>query len=450
MAELPRIILAAPHSGAGKTTVTLALLSALISQGVRPAAFKCGPDYIDPLFHRELLGLPSFNLDLFLSGERTARALLAAHAQGYDVAVIEGVMGYYDGVGLTEQAGSYDLARATDTPVALVLPASSAALSLAALVKGFCAFRRPSRIAGLILNGCGQSLYARLKPMLEAETGLPLFGYLPRLPECSVGSRHLGLITPAEIGGLRQKLEQLGQEARRSIEIEALLQLAAAAPPLEADLPPIAPRPGPGPRIAVARDRAFCFYYADNLQLLERLGAEPVCFSPLADPCLPPNVSALYLGGGYPELYAAELSANTALRQSIRDAVAGGLPTLAECGGFLYLHQRLDGRPMVGVIEGDALATPKLRRFGYLTLTASQDNLLCRAGESLPAHEFHYWDSTAVQDACRARKPDGREWPCVVASRTLFAGFPHLYFYANPEIAARYVQAAAAYAQNKK
>lgn len=439
-------MIAAPGSGSGKTTATLALLTALIARGLRPAAFKCGPDYIDPLFHREVLGVESHNLDLFLSNADTVRALLVDHGRGRDIAVIEGVMGYYDGEGLSERAGSYDLARASQTPVLLVISAAGAALSLAALVKGFRDFRKPSGIAGLILNHCSEALYARLRPLLEAETGLPVLGYLPRLPECSVNSRHLGLVTPEEIGDLRHKLELLGHQAQQSLDIEAILALAATAPPLIASLPRITPIAACAPRIAVARDRVFCFYYADNLRVLQELGAELVFFSPLADQALPPQIGALYLGGGYPELHATQLSANWPMRESILAAIKNGLPTLAECGGFLYLHQSLDGCPLVGAIKGAAFATHKLQRFGYLTLTAERDNLLFRAGETLPAHEFHYWESNAVQEACGAAKTDGRAWPCCVASETLFAGFPHLYFYARPQIATRLVSKAAAYA----
>ncbi|MCL2496928.1 MAG: cobyrinate a,c-diamide synthase, partial [Clostridiales bacterium] len=309
MTDTPRIMLAAPMSGAGKTTVTLALLAALQSEGIKAASFKCGPDYIDPMFHQKVLGIPSFNLDLFLSSTEIAKGLLSSHANGYDIAVIEGVMGYYDGVDYTERAGSYDMALISDTPVALVLPARGAALSLAAMARGFGNFRQPSRIAGLILNECNAKLYERLKAVIEAESGLPLLGYLPRLDECVIESRHLGLVTPAEIDGLQRKLERMGKTARTSLDIGALMQLARGAPPLEGKLPEIKALTDKKPRIAVAYDKAFCFYYADNLAILEKLGAKPVFFSPLADTALPPNISALYIGGGYPELYMAQLSA---------------------------------------------------------------------------------------------------------------------------------------------
>ena len=443
MAEIPRIMLAAPASGAGKTTVTLALLAALAAEGIKPAAFKCGPDYIDPMFHQEVLGIPSFNLDLFLSSAATAKGLLCSHAHGHDIAVIEGVMGYYDGVGLTERAGSYDVARISDTPVALVLPARGAALSLAATARGFSDFRQPSHIAGLILNDCNAKLYEHLKAVIEAESGLPLLGYMPRLDDCVIKSRHLGLVTPAEIEDLQRQLKRMGEAALTSLDIGALMKLAQSAPPLRGKLPEIKPVANKKPRIAIAYDRAFCFYYADNLAVLEKLGAELVFFSPLAEPALPPNIAALYIGGGYPELYAAQLSANAAMRSSIHEAVSNGLPTLAECGGFLYLHEWMGDFPMTGALSGQAFATTQLQRFGYLTLTARRDNLLCKAGEGIPAHEFHYWQSSIDGDACTAEKPDGRAWPCVVATETLFAGFPHLYFYGNIDFAARFVVNAA-------
>lgn len=445
MNDRPRIMLAAPYSGAGKTTVVMALLAALQARGLKPAAFKCGPDYIDPMFHRAVLGVPSFNLDLFLSAEDTVRGLLHQHAKGHDLAVIEGVMGYYDGVGGTHRAGSYDLARATQTPVLLVLPARGAALSLAALARGFAGFRQPSHVAGIILNDCSEALYAKLKPVLEAESGLPLYGYLPRLADCTIESRHLGLVTAAEIVNLRQKISKLGDAARQSLDVEALLKLAHSAPPLSGELPEIKPVTNKKPRIAVAYDEAFCFYYADNLALLRLLGAELIMFSPLRDASLPEHTQALYVGGGYPELYAKELSQNFPMRQSLREAVRRGLPTLAECGGFLYLQQSLDGQPMAGALPGQAFATKQLQRFGYLTLTARRDNLLCPAGASIPAHEFHYWESSAIGEDCTALKPDGRCWPSVVANDTLFAGFPHLYFYGNIDFAARFVAKAAAY-----
>ncbi|HWP50471.1 MAG TPA: cobyrinate a,c-diamide synthase [Clostridia bacterium] len=448
---LPRLLLAAPSSGQGKTTATLALLRAFQMAGKRPVAFKSGPDYIDPMFHRRVLGLPSFNLDLFLSNAPTVCRLLAERGSSDDIALIEGAMGYYDGVGTTDEASAYALAKATNTPVILLLSAKGAALSLAATVRGFDSLRSPSYLAGVILNRCSQTLYDRVAPAIIKETGLPVLGFLPELPQCTLQSRHLGLVTADEIADLSQKLDQLGQAAGLSIDMHGLLKLAQAAPPLQFNPQTVLPQPQ-RVRLAVARDNAFCFYYDETLALFERLGAEVVLFSPLKDNGLPPGAQALYLGGGYPELYANQLAQNRAMLQSIRQAIASGMPCLAECGGFLYLHARLQDdkgvfHPMTGVIPGTGVAGTRLGHFGYITLTAKWDNLLCRAGEALRAHEFHYWQSDSYGAAFEAKKPDGRTWDAVHATSNLFAGFPHLYLQGNIMAARNFLAAAAAYGE---
>ena len=445
---LPRLLLAAPSSGQGKTTLTLSLLRALQSAGHCPIAFKSGPDYIDPMFHRRVLGLPSYNLDLFLSDAPTVRRLLAT-AEGGDLALIEGAMGYYDGVGVTDAASAWDLARQTDTPVILLLSAKGAALSLAATVRGFNDLRRPSRLAGVILNRCTQALYDRVAPVITSETGLPVLGFLPELPECALQSRHLGLVTADELSDLSDKINTLGEAASRHIDLPALLATARTAPPIKFAPPDVSPLPN-RIRLAVARDDAFCFYYDETLSLFKTLGAEMIFFSPLRDRGLPPGLQALYLGGGYPELYAKQLSQNTAMLNSILDAVMGGLPCLAECGGFLYLHQELQGDsgdfyPMAGVVAARAAKGARLGNFGYVTLTARRDNLLCRSGEALSAHEFHYWQSGDSGDAFAAQKPDGRAWDAIHVTPNLFAGFPHLYLQGNIPAARRFLAAAAAY-----
>lgn len=449
--NLPRILIAAPRSGGGKTTFVCGLLRLLQKKDLSPAPFKCGPDFIDPLFHRELLGLSGANLDLFFTGEETVRGLLARYGKGHDLAVLEGVMGYYDGVGgTTETAGSYDLARATDTPVLLVLDARGVSLSLAAEVKGFLSFRTPSRIAGLFLNRCSASLHTLLAPVLERETGLPVLGYLPPDDAVSLESRHLGLVTPEDVQGLPEKLDRLAETLERSLDLERLLAVAKSAPPLENRLATHAPvHSGLPLRLAVARDRAFCFYYRENLDLLRELGAEPVFFSPLTDRALPENCDGLYLGGGYPELWLGRLAENRPMLESVRHAVCSGLPTLAECGGFLYLHREIRNRngtafPGAAVLDSCAAPAGGLRRFGYITLTAEHDTLLCSQGDSIRAHEFHYWDSEHPGDAFTAAKPlRSTRWPCIHAQNNLFAGFPHLYFYSNPSFAARFVRAMA-------
>lgn len=447
MTDIPRVLFTAPASGSGKTMVTCGFLRALQQRGLRPASFKCGPDYIDPLFHRSVLGVPGRNLDLFFTPDETLlRGLFLEGAAGADVAVVEGVMGYYDGLGGgSDEASSWHLADVTDTPAILVLDAKGMSLSAAALVQGFARFRRPSHIAGVLLNRCSQGLHDLLAPDIEKECGLPVVGYLPPNPDYAVESRHLGLVTAGEIDDLRERIDRLGREMAATVDIDRILALAAGAPPLEGRLPPV--KKGAPVRIGVARDKAFCFYYAENLSLLEKMGAEICEFSPLDDVALPADIAGLYLGGGYPELYAGALSQNEAMRGSVRAAAQRGMPIWAECGGFLYLQEELAddaGRafPMVGALPGRAANSSRLARFGYLTLTAREDTLFSGPGGAVRGHEFHYWDSDHNGDACTARKTSGREWPCVQASENLFAGFPHLYLWSNPAFARQFLERA--------
>ena len=448
MTDRPRLMLCAAASGSGKTTVTCALLRALRQAGKAPAAFKCGPDYIDPMFHSRVVGVPSRNLDLFLMGETPCLRSLAEN--GGSLSVIEAAMGYYDGIAMSDQASAYRLARLTDTPAVLILDGRGRALSAAAAVKGFQTFRPDSHIRGVIFNRVSPMLYPRLKEAVERETGLRAYGFLPQCPDCTIESRHLGLVTAAEVADLTEKLDKLAALAQEHLDLPGLTALAETAPPLSAP-PPDLPAPVPGrPRIAVARDSAFCFYYADALRLLERLGAELAFFSPLADAALPEHAAGLYLGGGYPELYTRELAENAPMLQSVRAAVQSGTPTLAECGGFLYLHQNLadagsrHSRQMAGVFPAEAASTGKLSRFGYIAMTARQTGLLCAAGESLNAHEFHYWDSTSPGDAFHAQKPQSsRAWSCAHHTPTLYAGFPHLHLCGCPQAARRFVEVCA-------
>lgn len=438
--ELPRILIAGTNSGCGKTTFVSGLLTALKRREKDLRAFKCGPDYIDPMFHASALGVPCRNLDLQFFDENTLRFSLAKN--GGSLSVIEGVMGYYDGVGMTTRASSYAVAMASDTPAVLVVDARGAAHSVLAVIGGFLNLHPKSHIRGVILNRCSAMLYPRMKQAIADQFGgavLPL-GYLPVMKDCTLESRHLGLITAQEMTDLQEKLEALADQIEKSVDIPALCALAASAPELSWE-PVALPEEGPPLRIAVARDNAFCFYYEDNLDLLRSLGAELVPFSPIADAALPENIRGLYLGGGYPELYAESLSKNQSMKDSIRQALEAGLPCIAECGGFLYLQKELEGRPMVGFLPGMGHNTGKLSRFGYVTLTAQKDNLLCAAGEQLPAHEFHYYDTTCNGEDFLAQKADGRAWRCGIATETLYAGFPHFHFYAHPQMAARFLAA---------
>ena len=382
--KIPRILLAAGSSGSGKTLITCGILQALMERGVKTASFKCGPDYIDPMFHSRVLGTPSRNLDTFFTGEKTTRYLFANSAKHAGISVMEGVMGLYDGVGgITDQASAYDLARVTDTPVILIVNAKGMSLSLIPFLKGFVDYQRADGrvIQGVILNRATKMTSMLLKEKIEQETGLKLIGYVPELVACRVESRHLGLVTPGEIQDLQTRMEELSGELEKSLDFEALLAIAEHAgdyPDEAGDIPKEVSAVRSRPlRIAVAKDEAFCFYYQDNLELLELLGAELVYFSPIHDRVMPDGCSGLLIGGGYPELYAEALSENKSMLASVRRAIEGGMPYLAECGGFMYLHEKMQDMqdhwyPMAGVLAGESYRTPKLGRFGYITLQAKE------------------------------------------------------------------------------
>ena len=431
-----QFLLAAPRSGSGKTTMTCALLMALKRRGCAPCAFKSGPDYIDPMFHRAVLGVESRSLDLFFSTPETVRTLYARGAAGHGAAVCEGAMGFYDGLGgVSDRASAWHLADTLGLPVLLVVEPKGQSLTLAAELKGLVNFRTPSHIAGILLNNCTTRMHALLAPMLEEETGLPVLGFLPKLPEAVIGSRHLGLYTAAEVENLQQKLALLADAAEEHIDWPRLLALCEKEPPAL----PVQPETPPARvRIAVAQDEAFCFTYAETLEAFRDAGAEVVFFSPLRDTALPENIGGLYLPGGYPELHARELSGNTSLLREIKQKIESGLPTAAECGGFLYLGQSLtdaEGQswPMAGVLPGEAKDAGRLVRFGYAALSADSDSMLFRAGESFPIHEFHHWDSTANGVALAAKKPvGGAEWRCGFVNEHFYAGFPHLYWAGTP------------------
>lgn len=447
------LMVSAPASGSGKTVLTCALLSALKHRGLDPCAFKCGPDYIDPMFHRSALGVDSRNLDLFLSGEDTVRALYRRCGGGRGAAVVEGAMGFYDGLGgTTDRASAWHAANTLDLPVLLAVRPRGASLTLAAQIGGLLEFRTPSHIAGLFLTDCSPTLAKSLAPMLEGETGLPVVGHLPHMAEAVLESRHLGLHTAGEIGDLAARIGRAAQVLDEAMDWDRFFALFDRRPGWEAPPPRHGAETVP---LAVARDEAFCFTYAETLDALRDAGAELVFFSPLRDEKLPENACGLYLPGGYPELYAAQLAENQSMRDSIKGAVAGRMPTAAECGGFLYLGQSLEGTdgrtwPMAGYLPGEGVKQDRLVRFGYANLSAPSDSLLFEAGEPVPVHEFHYWDSTRNGEDLTASKPlTGRSWTCGFVSDRLYAAFPHLYFAGRPELAERFVRAAKHYRKER-
>ena len=448
------VMIAAPASGSGKTVLACALLAALKRKGLNPCAFKCGPDYIDPMFHRSVLGVESHNLDLFLAGESVVRRLYARYGAGHGAAVLESAMGFYDGLGgSTVRASGWHTADTLNVPVLLAVRPKGASLTLAAQIRGLLDFRRPSRIAGIFLTDCSPMLAGSLTPMLERETGLPVLVFLPHMEEAALESRHLGLHTAGEIPGLASRLDRVAGELSRTMDWEKFFALFGDRAARETLKIPIPNRCVP---IAVARDEAFCCLYEEALDTLKDVGAEPRFFSPLRDTRLPEDACGQYLPGGYPELYAAQLAENQEMRDVMKKAVESGLPTVAECGGFLYLGRSLEGvdgktYPMTGYLPGDGVRKERLVRFGYAELTARDNSLLFRAGESVPIHEFHYWDSTENGSGLTASKPlTGRSWQCGFVGDRLYAGFPHLYFAGRPALAERFVRAAEQYRKERE
>jgi len=448
---LPRVLFAGTHSGSGKTTIVCAVLQALISRGINAVSFKCGPDYIDPMFHTAVIGAKSCNLDTFFCSKDILQKLLCKNAYGADIAVIEGVMGYYDGTGESGmQHSSYEIACVTNAPVVLVVDGRGASTSILATIKGFAEFVPNSRIKAVLLNRVSAAVYKKIKPMIEALLPqIKVVGYLPQFPqELVLQSRHLGLITPFELENMRDMLEEIAGKLQETVDINAIIQIANTAPTLEnrAALPT---NKKEHVRIAVVRDKAFCFYYEENLDLLRELGAEIIETSPLNDDKLPEGISGIIIGGGYPELYLEELSDNTTYRRDVKAALEAGMPCIAECGGFMYLNRSIENREMVGFLQGDCTRMQKLARFGYVEIAANMDNMLLKASETLCGHEYHYYDCTKNGDSFTAKKPNGDSWECAIANESLYAGFPHIHFYSNPAVAERFVKCCKEYKKRK-
>ena len=454
-ADFPRILLAAPGSGSGKTLLTTGLLTLFQNRGIRCRSFKCGPDYIDPMFHKYVLGIDSCNLDSFFLSQEELQALFRKRAADAELSVLEGVMGYYDGIGgNSTSASTYEVATITDTPAILVVNGKGSSLSLAAQIKGFLDYRKDSHICGVILNKTNKMVGERLRPEIE-KLGVRYLGAVPVCETMDIKSRHLGLTMPQEQSELRGHLNAFAKQLEEYLDVDGILELAGYSGeklpeagkteqsnqtdlnqeetkqdeirPIDSESEP------PTRRMAVAMDEAFCFYYQENLDFLRQQGWELIPFSPLRDAALPEQIHAILLGGGYPELYAKELSANEPMLAAIRNAHAEGIKILAECGGFLYLQEHLEDErgncwPMAGLIHADGFRTEKLGRFGYISLTQN-------GAVRIKGHEFHYWESTAPGSAFRAEKPQSdRGWDCMYRTDSLLAGFPHLYYLSGPDL----------------
>ena len=476
-----RWMIAAPASGSGKTAAVCGLLTLLKKRGCSAGAFKCGPDYIDPMFHKKVLGIPGCNLDSFFLEPEQLRDLFCRETAELEAAVVEGVMGYFDGVGGMSWGSSWDIARILKLPVILVVDGHGASLSVLAQIKGFLDYqptgeREENRIAGVILNRTSPSMCSVLKPRIEKELGIACLGCIPVLKWLDLKSRHLGLLLPDEIGNLQEQMERLSQVLEESVDVERLLELGRGPQRRHesgADQEDGAGREDEAGRedragrkkkqgeetfcLAAAMDEAFCFYYQENLELLRELGARIIPFSPLRDEKLPEQTDGILLGGGYPELYAAELGENRSMREFIRRAAEEGMPILGECGGYLYLLEELEGEdgnmyPMAGVFSGSGKREERLRYFGYVTVRTGADSSYLKKGQQIRGHEFHYWhcQKDETEGAMEARKPlGGKKWPAMRIKHQVTAGFPHLYYPSLPEFAERFARACMEYGQRR-
>ena len=452
-----RIMIAAPQSGSGKTLITCALLQALKEKNYYLESFKCGPDYIDPMFHKTVLGISSRNLDPFFTEDSITRMLLAKGQDSRDLAVIEGVMGLYDGLGgIREEASSYALAKATNTPILLTVNARGMGRSLLALLSGFLQYDTAHLIKGVILNQTPSSFASVLAKEIEETFHIPVVASFPVRDDVRIESRHLGLVMPYELEDIQSRLKIASQVLCENANIEQILEIAKSAPKLEYDVKRDIKQKLTEKtiRIGVARDEAFCFYYEDNLDLLKSLGAKLIFFSPLHDDTLPKDLDGILFGGGYPELYLKELEENESMRNSVKSAIENKMPSLAECGGFMYLHDTIfdsEKKPykMAGVIHAGCMKKERLVRFGYLTLNSKTDSFL-KKGETIRGHEFHYYDSEDNGECAIAKKPVGtKSWECVHAGSDHWWGFAHLSYYSNPKFAEKFAEACRSYKTNK-
>lgn len=446
------IVIAGPASGVGKTTIALGLMAAFRRRGLVVQPFKCGPDFIDAGHHTRVCDRPSRNLDGWMLSGETNRTVFAQHAAAVDIAIVEGVMGLFDGARGSGEGSTAAMAKHLGLPVLFVVEASTMAASAAALVRGFETFDPAVRIAGVVFNQIGSAAhYSLLRDALEQAGCAPAIGYLPRDTSLRIPERHLGLYTAQEDVLPAAALDHLSSLMEQHVDLNRVLDIAALE---EADYTPAGRSRAAGDtvRIAVARDPAFCFYYEDNLDALHADGAEIVEFSPLTDGTLPEGTDALYIGGGYPELYTTELSTNTSMRHAIAAFVARGGPTYAECGGLMYLgrHLRLrDGTsvPMVGVLPFGTMVTDRLVRFGYTEVSFTTGCLLGRAGTTARGHSFHYStiDGAPEDVACAYHVRStlsGTEGAEGYVVGNVLASYIHLHFLSSPDLSAQFVRAA--------
>ncbi|EAF8142296.1 cobyrinate a,c-diamide synthase [Listeria monocytogenes] len=440
-----KILIAAASSGTGKTTVTLGIMHALKKRGLRVQPFKVGPDYIDTNYHQAITGVASINLDSFLiDDDAMLAALFEKHGQSADISVIEGVMGLFDGLGIDRDNSSTSfIAKCTKTPVILVVDGKAISTSAAAIVDGFNRFDPELTIAGVIINRvASENHFSLIKGAIERYTDVPVLGYLPKNAAVALPERHLGLVPKEEMTELETKWELLGDLIAEHVDLDRLLAISKTGVKLTVHPPEIQVPDFSGMRVAYALDAAFHFYYQDNLDLIRSTGATLIPFSPLEEREVP-DADFIYIGGGFPEVFAEQLAKNKSMRESILAAHEQGKPIYAECGGLMYLGSSLEmeaeSYEMVGVFDGVSKMTTRLRKFGYCIAEPLEDTLLGKKGTAIRGHEFHHsvFETNEPTRMKLTKKRDGeivKEWHGGYQKGNTFASYLHIHFYQNLSI----------------
>jgi cobyrinic acid a,c-diamide synthase len=451
--EIPGIIIAGTNSGSGKTTISTGLMAALIKRGHDIQPFKTGPDYIDTMFHSHITKKKSRNLDSWLLEPEILEFLFQSTAKKSEISVIEGVMGLYDGFSGKEEAGSTaHLSKIIKAPVILIVNGEGMSGSIAALINGFSDFDDDVDIQGVIINNINsESHYQLLKDIILSSTKVKPLGYMPRLDYAILESRHLGLIPAGEVKELDKKIEHLADKIEKTVDIDGILNIAFKKPNMkEAHIPDSLTKKS-SVRIGIAKDKAFNFYYQDNLELLEMLGANLIYFSPMEDRKLPDNLDGIYFGGGYPEVFCKELSCNQDFKDDLMRYIERHIPVYAECGGLMYLSNSInltngEKHEMVGAISGDIYMTDRLKRFGYSEVEVIKDNPISKKGDKIRVHEFHFSEirNSNAENHCfkiKKKRFDNKvtEWTCGYSYKNIIAGYPHIHFWSNISFARTFI-----------
>ncbi len=446
--KAPRFVIAGTNSGCGKTTITSALISAIKKRGLKVQPFKIGPDYIDTMFHSFIAECDGRNIDSFLFNDETLKYVFSKNCKKSDIAICEGVMGMYDGIGRTSTASTADVSKIIKAPIIMVVNAKGMSVSIVPIIKGFLDFDKNINVKGIILNNVKSKMqYNFLRSIIKDNINIEVLGYFQENENVKLGNRHLGLVTAGEIERLEEKMDILSEMAEETINIDRIIEIANDTQELKVKniLPEELKYKFNGMKIGIAYDFAFNFYYRDNIDLLNYLGIETVFFSPIKDEKIPDDVNMLYIGGGYPELFAVELTNNFSMRNSIKEFAENGGYIYAECGGLMYMSEKIktfDGNEysMTGVLEGSCKMSDKLQHFGYITVKNKETN------KYINAHEFHYSveeiKNDTVFEVLKTRGLKTTTWESGYKYKNVIASYPHIHFYSNIEFIVEFLEKA--------